>query len=286
MTHSAYEAVKIIKQRIPADFVPKVGVILGSGLGAVSDKIENPVTILYEELPNFYVMHLEGELSHFTISQVEGHGKKLHLGYLNGVPVACLEGRAHLYEGSNALEVIKTLVRTLKLLGCDTLLTANAVGSLRVEEGPGSLMLINDHINSMSDNPLIGKNDEDFGSRFVSMDNVYDADLRAKMLQVAKASNIHVREGVFIGVSGPSFETHAEIRMFKILGADAVGMSTVPETIIARHCGMRVISVCSITNFAAGLSSEVLSHEGTLKGAALAVDNLAQLFLAFFAAGI
>lgn len=285
MTRSAYEAAAIIKKRVPAGFVPKIGLILGSGLGSVSDEIENKIVIPYEELPNFQVMHIEGELAHFTVSQVEGHGKKLHLGYLHGTPVACLEGRSHLYEGSNAIEVIKTLIRTLKLIGCEALLTVNAVGSLNAEEGPGNLMLIRDHINSMSDNPLIGKNDDDFGERFVSMDNVYDAGLRAKMMQVAKKNNIRLREGVFMGVSGPTFETHAEIRMFKLLGADAVGMSTVPETIIARHCGLKVMSVCSITNLAAGLSDEVLSHEGTLKGAELAVKNVARLFLAFFAEG-
>lgn len=286
MPCSSHEAVAAIRKRLPANFVPKVGIMLGSGLGAVSAKIENAVVIEYEDLPNFSVVHHEANAANKTVSQVEGHGKKLHLGFLHGIPVACLEGRAHPYEGGNAVEVIKTLIRSLKLLGCEILLTTNAVGSLHVDKGAGNLMLIKDQINFMFANPLIGKNDENFGDRFVSMDNVYDAQLRAQMLLVAQKHQIPIHEGVYLATSGPTFETHAEIRMFKMLGADAVGMSTVPETIIARHCGMRVISVASITNLAAGLSDEVLSHEGTLKGAKLATENLEKLFLAFFAEGV
>jgi xanthosine phosphorylase len=279
MTKQAKEAAAIIRKRAP-NFVPKVGMILGSGLGAVSDQIKDPITISYNDLPGFKVTY------HGAVSKVEGHASKLHLGMLKGVPVACLEGRAHTYEGGDSLEVIKTLIRTLKLIGCTTLLTTNAVGSLRKEVGPGSLVAISDHINFMFSNILIGINDDEFGERFVSMDNVYDKELREKILAVAKKHKIPLHQGVYLATSGPTFESHAEIRMFKALGADTVGMSTVPEVIVARHCGMKVASISAITNMAAGLSDEVLSHEGTLKGAALAVQHMANLFLAILEEGV
>lgn len=253
------------------NFKPKVGIILGSGLGAVSEQIQNKISISYDELPGFSIS-----------KQVKGHDKMLHLGTLKGVPVACLDGRTHIYEGAEpAINSLKVLIRTLKRIGCEILLTTNAVGSLRTEHGPGNLMVVEDHINFMFFNPLIGLNDEEYGDRFVSMDNAYDAELRNKMLAVAKKEALPLSSGVFLATSGPTFESHAEIRMYKMLGAHAVGMSTVPETIIARHAGMKVVTVCAITNFAAGMSSEVLSHEGTLKGAAMGTERLIKLFLAF-----
>lgn len=278
MTQSAKEAVAIIKKLAP-NFVPKIGMILGSGLGAISSQIEDAVSISYSDLPNFSAHPIAGHA-------IVGHASKLHLGILKGVPVACLEGRTHLYEGGAAVDVIKTLIRTLKLLGCEILLTTNAVGSLLLDVPPGNLVLVKDQINFMFNNPLIGKNDDEFGPRFVSMDNAYDADLRKSMMQVAQKIGISLREGVYLASSGPTFETHAEIRAYKTLGADVVGMSTVPETIVARHCGLRVVAVSAVTNFAAGLSPEVLSHEGTLKGAALAIESLVKLFLAFVAEGV
>ncbi|EKE00880.1 MAG: purine nucleoside phosphorylase [uncultured bacterium] len=259
---------EIIAKRAPG-FKPKLGIILGSGLGAISDQIQNAVVIDYKELPGFYVTNLEG------------HSKRMHLGMLKGVPVVCLEGRTHYYEGDGATESIRTIIRTLKFIGCDTLLTTNAVGSLRVENGPGNLMVIEDQINFTFQNPLIGPNDDEFGERFVSMDNAYDSELRQKLIDIAKKSNIPLSSGVFVATSGPTFETHAEIRMYKMLGAHAVGMSTVPETMVARHCGLKVASVCAITNLGAGLSTEIISHEGTLRGAKLATDHLIKLFLAF-----
>lgn len=268
MTTFAKEAAAIIKKRANG-FVPKMGMILGSGLGAVSSQIENAIKIPYADLPCFSVSH------------VAGHASMLHLGMLKGVPVACLEGRSHTYEGGNSIEVLKTLIRTLKLIGCEMILTTNAVGSLREDMLPGSLMVVEDQINYMFSNPLIGKNDEEFGERFVSMENAYDKDLREKMLAVAKKHNIHLYKGVYLATSGPTFESPAEIRAFKVMGADTVGMSTVPETIIARHCGLKVVTVCAITNLAAGLSAEQLSHEQTLRGAKLAIENLAKLFLLF-----
>lgn len=268
MTSSAKQAAEIIKKRI-GNLKPKVGIILGSGLGAVSSQIQNRISISYSELPDFSVSH------------VAGHASTLHLGLLKGTPVACLEGRTHFYEGGNAAQVIKTLIRTLKLLGCEILLTTNAVGSLNIAAGPGSLSVIKDHINFMFNNPLIGKNDDEFGDRFVSMENAYDADLRKKLHETAKQNNIILHEGIYLADSGPTFETPAEINAYRNLGADTVGMSTVPETIIARHCGLKVVSVAAVTNYAAGMSEEQLSHEQTLRGAKLAIDNLAKLFLAF-----
>lgn len=269
----AKEAAAIIKKRAP-NFIPKVGMILGSGLGAVSEQIENAVIIPYSDLPNFTV----------ATSTVAGHSSRLHLGMLKGVPVACLEGRCHTYEGIiPAIEVLRTMIRTLKLLGCEILLTTNAVGSLRKEVGPGSVVAIKDHINFLFSNPLIGPNDDEFGERFVSMDDVYNTKLREKMLATAKKLNIPMTEGVYLATSGPTFETHAEIRAFKILGADLVGMSTVPETIIARHCGMKIVSVGAVVNYGAGMTDEVLSHEGTLRMGKIISENLAKLFLAYVA---
>ena len=269
MSDNAKKAAAMIKRIMP-NFQPRVGMILGSGLGAVSAQIENPVIIGYDELPGFHVSH------------VEGHGNKLHLGMLKGVPVICFEGRAHTYEGTQeAIAVLRTLVRTLKLLGGEILLTTNAVGSLRPEVKAGHLVLVSDHINFMFSHPLIGRNDEEFGERFVAMDNVYDPELRKILRDIAKKQHLPLAEGVYLGNSGPTYETYAEVRAYKILGADIVGMSTVPEVIIARHCGLRVATVAFVVNLAAGMSDDIPSHETTLKNAKFAVDHVANLFLAF-----
>jgi len=260
-------AAEIISKRT-SNFKPKIAIILGSGLGRVAQKIKQSAVIPYDDLP------------YFSVSRIEGHGGNLHIGMLNNIPVVCLEGRTHTYEGGNALEVIKNIVYTLKLIGCETLFTTNAVGSLNKDVGVGRLVLIKDHINFMfSNNILLGPNNDKFGDRFVSMDNVYNSELRQKILAVAKKHQIPLGEGIYLGTSGPTFETHAEIRAFKILGADIIGMSTIPEVIAARHCGMKVISLSAVTNLAAGLSDETLTHEGTLKGAALAIENMANLIL-------
>jgi len=259
-----------IISKIAPGFRPKIALILGSGLGNISDHIENAKIINYKSLPGFHV------------TNIAGHTKRMHLGILKGVPMVCLEGRTHLYEGAaKAIQSLKTMIRTLKKIGCEILLTTNAVGSLRIEYGPGSLMVIEDHINLTSQNPLIGPNDDEYGERFVSMDNAYDKDLRLKLITIAKKLNIPLSSGIYIATSGPSFETHAEIKMFKMLGGHTVGMSTVPEVIIARHCGLKVATVSAITNLGAGLSNEIISHEGTLKGAKLATEHLSQLLLAF-----
>lgn len=247
---------------------PTIGFILGSGLGPLADAIEDADVIPYDDLPGF------------PISTIKGHAGRLVIGKLCGVSVACLQGRVHAYEGTSS-DHIKTLVRTLKLLGCEELIITNAAGSLREEVPPGDLVIIKDHINFQHSNPLIGPNDDEFGPRFVSLDDVYDADLRGQLQAGAKRLNMHVTEGVYLSVLGPVFETHAEIRAFRTLGADMVGMSTVPEAIVARHCGLRIAAVSAICNFGAGMSPQHLSHEVTLQGAQLAIDKLINLIKEF-----
>ena len=268
ITNAPIWAAEIINKRTNG-FKPKIAIVLGSGLGKVAEQIENPITIPYEELP------------FFNVSKVEGHGGKMHLGMLNGVPVVCLAGRTHTYEGKQAMNVIKTVGRTLKLIGCEILLTTCAVGSLNKESGPGSLVLVKDHINFMFSNILIGANDTRFGERFPSLDNAYDAELRKKILDVAKNMQIPLTEGIHLGTSGPTFETPAEIRIFKMFGADIIGMSNIPEVMVARHCGIKVVTIGAVVNLAAGMDDEILSHEGTLQGAKLAVEKLANLILGF-----
>lgn len=267
MTHNAHLAAQFIKEQKP-DFKPKVGIVLGSGLGALADLIEDKTVFSYEDLPGF------------PISTVSGHAGKLVLGYLNKVPVVCLQGRVHPYEGATN-DKIKTLIRTFKALGCQIYLATNAAGSLRAEVGPGELVSITDHINFQPGNPLVGLNDEDFGPRFVGMDEAYDPDLRKTLRETANALDIQLHEGVYLSALGPVFETPAEIRAFRILGADVVGMSTVPEVIIARHCDMRVVVISAITNLAAGMSTEKLSHEGTLHYANLVSEKMCHLVSSF-----
>lgn len=253
-------AAAIVAKRLPG-FRAKVGIILGSGLGGLAKSIENAVSIPYNELPGF---------SDCTIS---GHKGVLHLGTIHNTPVACLQGRAHYYEGIDNTAA-QHLVRTLKLIGCDTLLLTNASGSLRPEVGPGSVVLINDHINFQGTSPLVGKNAEEFGPRFVAMEDAYDIKLRDKIKHIAKKLDIALSEGVYLAVLGPQFETPAEIRAFRLLGADLVGMSTVSEVIVARHCGLRVAALSAVSNYAAGMTNINLSHEVTLAGAKLASDKL------------
>ena len=263
------KAAQWIKSHHP-HFTPKVGIILGSGLGPLADHIQDAIYIPYEELPDF------------NESTVAGHAGRLVLGYLNGVPVACLQGRLHYYEGYTN-PAIQILVRTLKLLGCEILLATNAAGSLNMDAGPGSLMLITDHINFQFRNPLVGSNHDEFGPRFVGMEDAYDPALRALMLNTATAENIKLHQGIYFGVLGPSFETPAEIKAFKLLGADAVGMSTVSEVIVARHCGLRIVVVSAITNYGAGLSEAKLSHEETLHYAGEASSDMLKLVNSFIA---
>ncbi|MEN9449831.1 MAG: purine nucleoside phosphorylase [Pseudomonadota bacterium] len=246
------------------DFQPKVGIILGSGLADIADKFTDSISIPYTELPGF------------PVSSVVGHHGKMILGYLNKIPVVCCQGRVHSYEGMQGKD-FKIFIRTLKCLGCHTLLMTNAVGSLNKNVALGQLVLISDHINFQPMNPLAGPNDEEFGPRFFPMDDAYDPGIRDIIRQTAKKLSIPLNEGVYVSVLGPNFETPAEIRAFRQLGADVVGMSTVPEVIVARHCGLKVAVISVVTNLAAGLGDEPITHEGTVHFAAKASENLGRL---------
>lgn len=259
--------VDIIRTRKP-DFTPRVALILGSGLGELADQIKDAVTISYKELPGF------------PVSTVSGHAGELVLGELAGVTVACMKGRGHFYEGQG-IGIMNDAIRTLKLLGCELLFCTSAAGSLRPQVGPGSLVALTDHINTMPGTPMVGPNDERFGERFFSMANAYDADYRAVLHTVAAEAGFELNEGVYVSYAGPNFETPAEIRMMQLIGGDVVGMSVVPEVIAARHCGLKVVAVSAITNLAEGLGDVVLSHEQTLSAAALSQQNFISLIQGF-----
>jgi xanthosine phosphorylase len=247
---------------------PRLGIVLGSGLGGLADLMEDAVAIPYAEIPGF------------PTSTVPGHAGRFLVGELDGVTVACMQGRFHLYEG-HPPAVIKLPIRTFAALGVEALLLTNAAGSLRTEAGPGSLLLITDHLNFMWTNPLIGPNEDEWGERFVSLEDAYDPELRARLQAVAGELGIRLHEGVYCALLGPLFETPAEIRAYRVLGADAVGMSTVPEVIVARHAGLRVAAISAITNLAVGMSDVPIDHEQTLRGAAIAAADLTRLVRAF-----
>ena len=247
---------------------PRVGVVLGSGLGAVADAVEDPVVVGYEDLPGF------------PRPSVSGHAGRAVLGSIGGVAVAVLQGRVHLYEGGDA-DAIRAPVRALRSAGASILILTNAAGSLRPAVGPGSLMAITDHVNLSGMNLLMGPNDPSLGPRFPSLRDAYDPVLVDLLHESAREVEVSLSEGVYLAVSGPSFETPAEIRAFRTLGADAVGMSTVHETIIARHCGLRVAAVSVITNLAEGMTEEPLSHGQTLRAAEAGAADLTSLLLAF-----
>jgi xanthosine phosphorylase len=234
---------------------PRIAIILGSGLGGLADKIENPITVAYQDLPGFPVL------------TVMGHVGALIAGRLNGVPVIVLKGRKHFYETDDAYP-LKTMIRAVHAAGVETLFLSNAAGSLRPHLKVSELMLITDHINFLGLNPLTGPNDDTFGPRFFPVSDAWDKTLSARVRETAKKENITLHEGVYVAFRGPSFETPAEIRMVQGWGADAVGMSSVPDCLIARHCGLKVVGVSCITNMGAGLSDEKLSHAHTLENAA------------------
>lgn len=224
---------------------PEFGLILGSGLGELADSVENAIIIDYSEIPNW------GQ------STVVGHAGKLVYGDLSGRKVVALQGRFHFYEG-NEMSVVTFPVRVMKALGCEGIIVTNAAGGIGY--GPGTLMVITDHINMTGQNPLIGKNLDEFGPRFPDMSNAYTKSYRELAHQVAQEMSMTLEDGVYLGVTGPCYETPAEIRAFQSLGAHAVGMSTVPEVIVAAHSGLKVLGISAITNFAAGFQSE-LNHE-------------------------
>lgn len=253
-----------LRDQLKPGFNAKIGLILGSGLGRLAEQLTHVTVIDYADIPGF------------PVSSVKGHNGKLHLGYLNNVPVACLQGRVHYYEGVD-YHKMRTLIRSLKILGCDTVFLTNSSGSLHEAVGVGEVVAISDHINMQFHNPLVGPNDNEFGDRFVGMENAYDPELRQELHHAAKTQGITLHEGVYVGVLGPAFETPAEIRAYRILGADLVGMSTVADVILARHCGLRVVALAAITNLAAGMHNEQLSHEVTLQGAKIAADKMMRL---------
>ena len=247
---------------------PRLGLMLGSGLGELADRLEDRVEIPYGELPGFHAGGLAG------------HAGALVLGRLAGQPVVIFSGRWHVYEGIEGA-AITTPIRTLKALGAEMLLLTNAAGSLRPEAGPGSLVCLSDHINLLAFNPLIGPNDDAAGPRFPSLRDAYDPELRARLHAAAEALGIGLHDGVYLAVAGPSFETPAEIRAFRTLGADLVGMSTVPEVIAARHAGLRVAAVSAVTNLAEGMGGEELSHDQTLRVARQGAAQLGPLIERF-----
>src|SRR5256714_8670954 len=235
-TSSQYEraqrAAEQIRSRANAN--PSVAIVLGSGLGAFADELTESTSLAYQEI------------SGFAQATVEGHVGRLVIGKAGEVSIAAMQGRFHFYEGYS-LEDVTFPIRVLKLLGVRTLILTNAAGSLHTELTPGSFMVISDHINLMGVNPLIGRNDERFGPRFPDLTSTYDPDLQSIVIEEATAMNVDMRRGVYAALTGPSYETPAEIHMVRTLGADAVGMSTVPEAIVARHMEMRVIGISCIT---------------------------------------
>lgn len=237
--------------------------ILGSGMGGVADAIENPTIVPYKDIPNF------------PRSTVHGHSGQLVCGSLCGVDVMCFQGRVHMYEGIDPAS-LRVPIYALKLLGCEALMITSAVGSLRTEVGAGELVLLNDHINMQGRNPLVGPNDP-IGPRFPGMMDAYDPGMRERAHAIAKENNIRVTDGVVLSVLGPMFETPAEIRAYRTLGADVVGMSTVAEITLARHADMKCLAFGVVVNLASGMQ-EVINHEETLHFAGIASPKVETMF--------
>ncbi|HVT05637.1 MAG TPA: purine-nucleoside phosphorylase [Thermoanaerobaculia bacterium] len=250
MLQKLNEAVSFIRAK--STVRPEVGVILGSGLGNIVKSIDAEVVVPYSDIPNA------------PLSSVVGHSGKLILGRVSGRPVAIMQGRVHYYEGYGMEEVL-FLARLLGRLGVESAIVTNAAGGVNTSFSAGDLMLISDHINLIGANPLRGKNYDDLGPRFPDMSEAYPASLRALGREVAKEVGIEVREGVYLAVSGPSYETPAEIRAFRTLGADAVGMSTIPEVVSFSHMGIPVLGISCITNMASGILPQKLSHDEVIE---------------------
>jgi purine-nucleoside phosphorylase len=271
----AQEAAEFIKSKYDKEI--KIAIVLGSGLGAFAGEVENAVQIPYEEIP------------HFARSTVEGHAGRLVLGEVAGVSIAVQQGRFHYYEGYEFAQVIFP-IRTFGVMGIKNLILTNAAGSVRTSINQGSLMLIRDHINLMGANPLRGANDSRFGPRFPDMTEVYASDFQRiamkeakqmaqERLEIEKGKELQpfLRRGVYTALSGPCYETPAEIHMLRHMGADAVGMSTVPEAITARHQGMKILGISCITNFGAGMTGESINHEEVMETGAKVADTFKEL---------
>lgn len=239
------ETVAAVRARVPA--TPVIGVVLGSGLGGFGDTLDRLVKLPYGELP------------HLPISRVPGHSGNLCFGEVRGVPVVCMQGRVHYYEG-HSIEACVHGARTMARLGVDRVLLTNAAGGVEASWSAGDLMIVTDHLNLMGTSPLLGPNDDALGPRFPDMTEAYDVTLRERLNAVGAATGVSLRAGVYAALTGPSYETPAEIRMLRALGAQAVGMSTVPEVLALRHMGVKVAALSCITNLAAGITKAVLNH--------------------------
>jgi inosine/guanosine/xanthosine phosphorylase family protein len=261
-------AAAAVRARLSETF-PKTAIVLGSGLGRFADKLAHARSMSYADIPGF------------SQPTVAGHYGKLMVGEVGGAPLAVMQGRIHAYEG-HPPQAIAVPIRTLRKLGVERLVLTNASGGLKSDMAVGTLMIVKDHINFSGINPLVSPNDESVGPRFPDMSSAYDPELRAMLAEAAREAGVAVRTGVYLYTLGPNFETPAEVRMFASLGADAVGMSTVPECLVARHCGMIVAALSLITNLAAGPSTTPLSHEETLAAAQNAYEKVERLLLAFF----
>ncbi|MBO7672484.1 purine-nucleoside phosphorylase [bacterium] len=257
------DSVNFIKNKL-LNFEPEIGIVLGSGLGELADEV-NGITI--DE---------SGELPDFPAPTVEGHKGRLVLGEFEGKNVLFMQGRVHYYEGLS-LDKVTMPVKVFKLLGVKTVILTNAAGAVNKRFNPADLMLITDHINFMGVNPLVGKNNDKLGTRFPDMSEIYKKNLRDLAKKCAADLGIKLREGVYLATSGPSYETPAEINMFRLMGADAVGMSTVPEAIVANYCGMNVMGISCITNYAAGVSDKKLSHSEVIENADIAKKDFKNL---------
>lgn len=256
------EASEYIKKEVNMN--PKVGIILGSGLGDLAKMASESTIIKYKDVP------------HFPISTVKGHAGQFVFGKLDGIEVVMMEGRFHYYEG-NKMEDLSLPIYVMKTLGIEKIIVTNAAGGVNTKFKPGDLMIIKDHINFTGNNPLIGKNIDEIGERFPDMSNAYNKDLVKVVKNVASNLKIGIVEGTYFMMTGPSYETPAEIRMIRVLGGDAVGMSTVPEVIAANHCEIKVIGISCITNMAAGILDKPLSHKEVIETSNNVKDNFSKL---------
>lgn len=247
-----------------ANIIPTIGIILGSGLGSLADEVTNAVRIPYGKIP------------HFVESKAEGHANELVIGELSGKNVVVMKGRIHYYEGYS-LDEITFPVRLMKALGVETVIITNSGGGTHTGYRAGDLMLLTDHINLLGHNPLVGMNDDRLGTRFPDATEIYSKELRGIFKAVAKANGISVQEGVYACWSGPNYETPAEVRMSRILGADAVGMSTVPEALVALHSSMKIVGISTIVCYACGVTDEPLNHEEVMQAGAKATKGLTKL---------
>jgi purine-nucleoside phosphorylase len=260
----AEHAARFIRARAGGGDDIRIALVLGSGLGAFADRIEEAQALPYAEIPGF------------ARSTVEGHAGRLVLGRVGGVSVAAMQGRFHFYEGYT-LEEVTFPIRALSLLGVKSILLTNAAGGLNNAFEQGSLVCISDHLNLMGTNPLLGRNDPRFGPRFPDMTEVYDREYQDAAIGEAHAMGLELRRGIYAALAGPSYETPAEIRMLRLLGADAVGMSTVPEAIVARHMGLRVLGLSCITNMAAGVLDKPINHEEVIETGERVHETFAEL---------